>query len=656
MRQGCNPHYKLQIGPVAGVIIILLFIPGVSLFAQQEPKFFSLSDFSGALTFQYESTSEEESFYDQTFRDIDRKYLEGGILLDLAGSIYHPNFLSFKVNVNVLGHRSKNILFSDASINNAVNNTYNINLSFLKKKKFNFQLYAVRNFTTFDRAFYERVFTTYKSFGARMASRAKLFPFQLEVNTIQSKTESLFYSERDEMSKNLDLRVDLLGNPRTRSMLTFKGKDYSESVFDINYQSMDLMANLQHYYGGSKSSNILSSTFILHKMTGDNDLETYNLHNTVLHYLSKDNLYFFGFYTLLRDKSFNRSYTKHNLSGSLNHKLYESLESRLLIGGRFENSNFQEINASRYGITLNYRKKIPKGLIQLSYVNQREKGGYISKSDLASTTEIFDFSLSDSIILTQQGIAVDSIRVTDENFTYIYVEGVDYQVNIVGNVVTITRLPGGAILPGNTVAVHFEYLAYPDFNLKIRYSQFIAQLSLFKLFRVYYRKYINDQTIVSDYTIPPFESYTKTVVGAHFDTRFLTGEYYRERHDSVLSDYISQNYRLYTLIRISRFLRLSGDLTINRLKYVPEVYFSHLDAYSGECSIFPFNNLTLSGIYRNIKYTIPGVSRKRESVIVKFQWTIRRIIVDFFYEHLFTGYEFTDRAHDYASLRIRRTF
>jgi hypothetical protein len=359
---------------------------------------------------------------------------------------------------------------------------------------------------------------------------------------------------------------------------------------------------------------------------------------------------------LFKDNSFHRSFTKHNLSGSLNHKLYESLISRLTIGGRFENSNFQEIDAFQYGLTLNYRKRIPKGLIQLSFLTRREKGKYISKSDLASTTEIFDFSLSDSIILTQQGIAVDSIRVTDENYSYIYVEGVDYQVNIVGDVVTITRLPGGAILPESTVAVHFEYLAYPDFNLQIRHSQFIAQLSLFKLFRFYYRKTINDQTIVSDYTIPPFESYTKTVTGARFLSRYLTGEYYREHYDSTLSDYISRNFRLSAVINISRFLRLSGDLTINRLKYVPEVYFSHLDAYSGECSIFPFKNMTLSGIYRNIKYTIPGVSRERESVIVKFQWTIRRIIVDFFFEHIFTGYEFTARAHDYASLRIRRTF
>jgi hypothetical protein len=641
--------------PASSGVFLFLLLQVFSISAQEGPTLFKLTGFSGALTFQYEVTGEEESSQGALFRDINRQYLEAGILLNTDGSIYHPNFLTFRANVNILGHRSKNLFFSDSSINNAINNTYNINLSFLKKKKINLQLYALRNYSTFDRAFYERYFSTYKSLGAILVSRGRFLPFQLEVYTIRAKSESLSFFERDESSKNLDLRMDLLTKARTRSTLTFKGKDYSEAVFDIDYRSLDLMANFQHYYGSGKTSNTLFSMLTFHKMTGDNRFETSSLYNSLIHYF-KPRFHFHGIYTLLRDNSFNRSYTKHDASGSLVHELYESLITRLMLGGRFETSNFQDIDALRCQLTFNYRKKIPKGVFQLFFVTRREKGKYLSRSDVATASERLDFSLSDSIILTQQGINVDSIRITAADLSVFYVAGVDYQVNVLDSVVTIIRLPGGAIPRETEVLVHFEYLAYPDYRLKTRYSQFIAQLSLFKYFRFYYRTFVNRQAITSDYVVPPFEDYKKDVAGAQFQTRFLRAEYYREHYDSSLSEYVSRNYRLSANIKVFKFLRLSGDLTVNRLNYVPEIYFSHLDAYSGEVSIFPFKKITLNAIYRNITYSAPGYSRERESVIAKFQWTVRRIIVDFFYEHIFTGYETIERTHDYVSLMIRRTF
>jgi len=634
-------------------ILCVLAVPLFSV--QQEPVLFNLSKLSGALTFLYEYTGEEESLMGDIFRDIDRKYLEGGIQLNTSGSIYHPNFLTFRADINVTGHRSKNVLFSDESINNAINNTYNINLSFFKKKKLNFELYALRNYSTFDRAFYERYFTTYKSVGAILVSKAKFLPFRLDLYSVRVKSESLSFSERDEKSTNLDMKVELLTKSRTRSTLTFKGKDYSEAVYDIDYRSMDLMANFQHYYGGGKKNNTLLSVLTFHKMSGDHSFENLSLYNSLIHYFN-NTLYFTGLYTLMRDNSFDRSYTRHDVSGSLAHELYESLTSRLLLGGRFENSNFQDIKAYRYQLTLNYRKKIPKGVFQLFYIKRREKGKYLSRSDIIETSEYYDFSLADSIILTQQGINGDSIRITDPDYSYFYIADVDYQINVVNNVITITRLPGGAIPAEGSVLIHFEYLSYPDFDLKTRYSQFVAQLTLFRYFRLFYRNFVNRQNIFSDYLIPPFEDYAKHVVGAQFNASFLKAEYYRERYDSSLSDYVSNNYRLSANFKLLRLFKLSGDITINRLNYDPELYYSYLDAYSIEGSFFPFKNLTFNVAYRKIKYDTTGYTRERESFIVKFQWIIRKIIVNFFYEHIFTGYETIERAHDYISLVIRRTF
>jgi hypothetical protein len=43
-------------------------------------------------------------------------------------------------------------------------------------------------------------------------------------------------------------------------------------------------------------------------------------------------------------------------------------------------------------------------------------------------------------------------------------------------------------------------------------------------------------------------------------------------------------------------------------------------------------------------------------VVFKFQWQFRKIILDFFYEHILTTTLITERGHDFFSVMIRRTF
>ncbi|MCP5052405.1 MAG: hypothetical protein GY940_34880 [bacterium] len=652
MNMNKHPALPLTIFIVTG--ILLSFNPCYCYGQAEEVKLFRLSQFSGALTFSYQLTDEEESRLQQMVRDINRGYLEGGIQVNTQGSIYHSNLLTFRVNANILGHRTRNLLFSDSSVNNAINNTYNIHLSFLKKKKWNLQLYALRNFSTSDRAFHDRFFNTFRSMGATLVSREKFLPFRLEIYSNRVKSESLSYFERDERIRHLDMEVHLWEKGNTRSFVTFKSKDYSETTFNIDYKAFDLTANFNHYYG-IKNMNQVSSVFSFHKMTGANDLENFQFYNNAVYYLWR-NFNANASYILSKDNSFGRSYTKHDVRGMLRHKLYDSLISIAEAGGRFENSNTQEIDTRYYKFSLNYTKRIPTGAVQLSVLAGKDDGKYRSRDGVVNTSETFDFSLTDAIILTRQGIDPSSIRVTSEDLAILYVPGVDYQANILEGAITITRLPGGAILPESKVLVHYLYLSYPDFNLETDIFQFNARLIFLKYFQVFYRKSSHRQNIMSDYVIPPYEDFDKETMGGRFVSRFLRTEYYREHYDSTLSDYISRNFRASASLGLFRFLRLTGNVTINRLKYVPETFFSHLDAYSAGCSLIPGKNLSADAFYRNISYSTPSFTRNRESIILKARLAIRKIILELFYEHILTGYEATQRTHGYFSLMLRRNF
>ncbi|MCP5103742.1 MAG: hypothetical protein GY950_10210, partial [bacterium] len=75
------------------VFLLLFIFTAVRLAAIERPKLFKLSSFSGALNLQYQLTDEQEGSAGLVSRDVGRRFLEGGIMLNTAGSIYHPNLL-----------------------------------------------------------------------------------------------------------------------------------------------------------------------------------------------------------------------------------------------------------------------------------------------------------------------------------------------------------------------------------------------------------------------------------------------------------------------------------------------------------------------------------------------------------------------------------
>ncbi|MFC2146657.1 hypothetical protein ACFLRT_04770, partial [Acidobacteriota bacterium] len=148
------------------------------------------------------------------------------------------------------------------------------------------------------------------------------------------------------------------------------------------------------------------------------------------------------------------------------HRLFDSLNSEFLLGGRIEDSQYQKIRAFRNQATFYYKKRIPTGRILFRYSNLNEWSRYSSEEPEASTGDLLEFSYTDVVMVTQPGVNSGSIRVTDPDFTYVYVEGIDYQVDILNNVITITRLPGGGDSQGRKNPGILRVPDLPGFSLE----------------------------------------------------------------------------------------------------------------------------------------------------------------------------------------------
>ncbi len=643
-------------GAIFFVLFTVLFMMALQarLPAVEEPKLFRISDLSGALQLSLQLTREKESSLDYLFRDIRRDYLEGGIRINTVGSIYHSNFLTFMVDLNLVGHRSKNTLFSDASVNNSLNNTYNIRLSVLKKKALNLQLYAMRNFATADRAFFERYFTTFKSTGLQLLSRAKFLPFELDIYTNRMKSESPAYKERDEKTTDIDLRVTVLSKPRTRSFLTIRRKQYAESVYGVEYRTLEAMANLGFNYG-VKDMNMVTSNLSFNRMRGRYDMDVWFFRSNLIHYI-KPYLNVNAAYHVNGDSSEDRSFTKHEGTAILNYRLFQSVNTTAMLGVRLENSVHQRTSALQHMGSIEYKKKFPTGGIRFLYAYRGEKSNFRSREDINEFSEVYRFPITGVIIITRSGLIGESIRVTSADFSRVYLQDVDYQVDMVASSITITRLPGGAIPDESSAAIYFRYLAYPDFVLNGGFTQFQARINFLKYLHLFYVKSAKNQDITSEYTIPPFEEFGKKEMGARFISRLLSASYTYEDYDSTLAGYKSHSFNLSGQIRLFKRLNLSANMRKNRMNYENRDYFSQFDAYSGECSLLLGKSVKVDALYRQLRYETRAYLRDRKSILLKLQWDFRKIILNIFYEYILTGTDITERGRNFLNITIRRTF
>lgn len=640
-----------------GLCFLLFFngpVPARAATEVEGPRWLSLKKFSGFLNFQYQLTDETNTSEGEVQYDISRGFLEGGFQVSTTGSIYHPNLLTFTVDANIVGNRTKNTLVSDASIHNSINNTYNVRVHFFKKKRLNFEFFTLSHYTTAERRFRGRFFSKHKRIGLTVNSDTKVLPFTLSVYDNRNTIDALTYSERDEKSRNIDFRTNVLRTPKTNSFLTFKNKNYSESVYDVDYDTMELLFNFHHNYGKRSLNNIIS-TLSYNKMKGNYNFELLRF-LTNSQYFFKDYLDLRGAYTLTRDKAFEHSITRQDASVTLTHRLFQSLTSSVTAGGRIEDSTLQRRDVLIGGFNFNYRKKIPTGQIGVFFSQRYENSDNTSASDLQREIEYFEFSFSDTVTLIRPGIKMDTIQVTDREFSIIYIPEIDYQVNVINNVVHITRLPGGDIPEDGSIAIHYEFLSYPDYRLKNRFRQINLTLGFLHYFQVFYRETLSDHNVASDFVTPLFDSYTRRMGGARFSNRFLTGEYALEDYDSVFSKYKATHLRGNAAVTFFKRLQLAASVSLSHLKYETGILYNKFKTYSGNINLNLSARFNARAVYRRIRYETAEYFRDRESILFKVKWDFRRIILEAFYEHVFDGYQQDERKHDFFSISIKRKF
>ena len=254
---------------------------------------------------------------------------------------------------------------------------------------------------------------------------------------------------------------------------------------------------------------------------------------------------------------------EERLSAALTHHLRDRLTTDL--GAAARSNQFEGGREDLYESNLGflYRHPIPKGNVELGAAYDYGVTNRNGTQKIIPTDERLTLSNGTDTFLDKEDIDPGSIVVTDLTGATVYTENIDYQVNLVGQAVQISRTLLGGIADGQQVLVHYSYqinAAYDDTRFGQRYR---FSLELWSFAYLAYTHSRIDQRIQSG--APPDDPLDDTAntvrlsfVTQWSDTQFLFDQQDRANDASSLTRRATQRFHFRPVRNL--FLTLLGDI------------------------------------------------------------------------------------------------
>jgi hypothetical protein len=412
-----------------------------------------LYDIDAALEFEWRRNVDEREprggGRDRTEEDRLREILE----LRTSGFVGHPNLLELDLGGRIwLEQRWLETSTTSRERTNQDLYEWDISGYLIKESKLPVTIYTRQNISEIDRAFTSSLENTFRETGLRLNLRDEVAPTNVQI----------FRREIDQDTIQADGRVQL--GPAHRFAWDAKYDDVDESGDLRTPRSFDRFeANATHTVEfGDDQQNLLRTRVRLFDESGDRELRQIRA-DPRLRLRHSDTLQSWYDYSFGRDDRPNQEQTTHRATANFQHRLFDSLTTVGTAGVEFFDVDTQDFDSDEYfaRIDSEYLKRVPLGRLaataqgSFSRVDQSDRGVPIAISD-----EVYTFNAADFIVIDRRNVIPSSIFMTNISGIIVYSEGTDYTVLGFPDRVEIRRVPGGNILPGQTVLI--DYIIGPE--------------------------------------------------------------------------------------------------------------------------------------------------------------------------------------------------
>lgn len=499
---------------------------------------------------------------------------------------------------------------------------YSAEFTFLQYKPYTLRLFANRELSTLSSSFAQRSRTESDTYGAALMLKYRILPTTIDYNHEESSQEGFFKTDRESDEFKLNMKYNKnLGETLLNASYTDSTQTTQETPINLKTQS----ASLQNYYNLTKDRKItLSSGLNYNSTQGDFAKSTgYSLSEN-LQWRHLENLS--TNYMLRYDKNTSETFTIETkaIDFNLTHLLYETLLTSINVDASSDRFTGGETNLYRAGVDFNYKREVPKGMLNINIgynygiANQDFVPGYIQVLDESVT-------LTDGVIalLANKNVDVNSITVTDNTGTIIYIKDIDYRVTEIDYFVRISRIIGGGISNGQEALVDYRYISNPPFDYSTFSQSYGISLNLWSAWRIFYRFNRSEQKFISG--TPPDTLIDDSIhtIGTELNWKWNRTTFEVEDRQTTIIPITRWRIEETVTLRPSKktFLNLSGNYGENKFKETGDI-----ERFNGIRSDFQlittnWSRLRFEG-FRN-KISGPGENTIDSGFLTAFEWAYR---------------------------------
>lgn len=503
----------------------------------------------------------EQSVSRKNYDDKQNSYLlSGGLKLLTKHNIINENFITFFINGEYNPETSKKnyVVIPDQSEVRTLNRI-EFGATLLPKYEMNANISGNYSESYNNRENLTNLKSSDYSIGASYNFRNKYLPVNLSYNLHEfnhqeiSTTRKFSYcnsSLKGLVSKNF-------GKNNTNDLSIFRN-DYkynADEKININNVSNNfvLKNTLQL---GEKNKYTFNSNILGTDQTGHNTYSRFIVAERLKYVINK-NAKLTGHYNYNRFTRPGNINNSHNLRATLGHQYYLSIHTEVFAEkGIVFSSLFKEGN-TKFGINLDYTKKIPKGRFNFSYHYYKH---LLDKKSDSLLQWVYGEShiLSDGqiILLSRPNINLSSIVVKNNLQSITYSQNLDYSIIKIGDYIEIQRIPGGQI-PNNTeVLIDYSFDYVEQFNQDINNHYIYTSVEMFKqLFEIYYRMSQRDYSKTNEIDPKYLNYFTSHAYGIKLEYKQASaGAEYEEYKSNILPYFMYKYYASYTTKIYGKFI------------------------------------------------------------------------------------------------------
>jgi len=448
------------------VVWLLWGIFGATMASAQQPEpapfRWRITDYRGTISGDYRIRN--RSFDQSSIQgEYNRGITRGSIEMDSRGSIYHPLFFDYLLNLDI-GYNQSSVSRKSRIGQWEFDRGISRNILFqgraLSQKPINFTLEYLRQHQQLNREIFYIVNSFTRRFGARLNYRNQILPGSLSYTNSLTRN---FYSSREISA--IEKRVGLSANHgvyrQVNGRINLSYSDYKrvdEGFYRSNQHYFKVRHALQIPFDSDRN-NIIYSNALFTNITGTRDFTTFFWNGRSFSKITES---FTNSNRVTYRKSItpDAEYNAQTIASQLNHQLYESLMSSIeLTYRRLNEQGFLRQTVSPK-VGLNYQKSLPVGRLQLTASVNPNWVYFRDYENQPVTEEIYrSFGEENPVFLSRKNILEQSIEILGPSRLILYIPEQDYTIQPYGNTFQILRLPGSQISDSVEVIIRYKFMA-----------------------------------------------------------------------------------------------------------------------------------------------------------------------------------------------------